>query len=341
MDWVDPLSYLSDAAGADPGSFPMDWLDSGGSDYSTALGTDLFGVGGFSAPDLGASGGAGANWLSPSVLGALGGAAPGAMNLLAQFLGHGQGQSVNPNVPTAQRAIQAQQGQALGYMQPGANQLWNTGTGLMNQLGQGQNPMQQQQQSILAALAPQAANMASGNMQIPPQLQALVKQAYQPYVGDIAQQAIESARNRGFAGGAELLNTGPAGAIAGPALANAAGMEAQSLLQAMLQFPQASANIAGAYNQPINQMAGIAGQSMAPQQAQAQGYGQMFSAYPYGQTQTNTGNMGQAAGQMLAGAAQGYAAPGQQAQQQQQWNSLLNALQGTKQSAGGMSGTMP
>jgi hypothetical protein len=202
----------------------------------------------------------------------------------------------------------------------------------MNQLGQGQNPLQQQQASILSALAPTAANMASGNMQIPPALQQLINKAYDPYIGDITSNAIENARNRGFAGGADLLG-GPAGQIAGPGLANAAGMKAQSLLQAMLQFPQGAAQIAGSYNQPINQLAGVAGQSMQPQF-------NMFANTPYGSQQTQNQNWGQTAGQMLAGAAQGYAAPTQQAQQQQFQNSLLNALQGMGgQSAGGMSGT--
>jgi hypothetical protein len=272
------------------------------------------------------------------MLAALFGAAPGMAGMLGQLMGGGN--KTSPNISTAQKALGAQGTQALGYMQPGANQLWNTGTGLMNQLGQGQNPLQQQQGSILSALAPQAANLASGNVQIPPQLRALIQQAYEPYVGDITRQAIESARNRGFAGGADLLN-GPAGTIAGPALANLPGLEANSLLQAMLQFPQASAQMAGAYNQPINQLTGIATGSMSPQQGQVSGYQNAFNAYPVGQTQQNT-NYGAGAGQAIAGAGAGYgmaSGQNQQAQQQQtNFNSLLNTLQGNQQSAGGMSG---
>ena len=55
---------------------------------------------------------------------------------------------------------------------------------------------------------------------IPPELSLLAEQAFQPAMGDIASQAIMSARRRGFSGGANLLQEGPAGAIAGPALAD-------------------------------------------------------------------------------------------------------------------------
>jgi hypothetical protein len=279
-----------------------------------------------------------ASMLDKLLMGGLG-AAPGLMGALGQLIGGGKS-GTSPNMSPNQKALSAQTGQALGAMQPGAQNLWNAGSGLMGQLAGQTSPMQQQQQSILAALAPQAANMASGNMQIPPALQALVKQAYDPYIGDIAEQAINSARNRGFSGGADLLQQGPAGAIAGPALARAAGMQAQSLLDAMLKFPQASANIAGAYNQPINQATGIAQGAMAPQLSQVTGLQNMFNSYPMGQTTQNNiwPQVAQSLGQGMAGAAQGYAKPDQQAQQQQQFNTLLNVLMGNKQSAGGMSG---
>src|SRR3990167_10813616 len=55
---------------------------------------------------------------------------------------------------------------------------------------------------------------------LPPGLSLLAEQAFQPAMGDIASQAIMSARRRGFSGGANLLQEGPAGAIAGPALAD-------------------------------------------------------------------------------------------------------------------------
>ena len=285
----------------------------------------------------GAGGGAQPSMMQ-SILGAIAGAAPGGLSIIGQLLGNRAGTS--PNMLTAQKALGTQAQGALSYMQPGANQLFGTGTSLLNQLGQGQNPLQQGQNSILSALAPTAANLASGNMQIPPALQALVQQAYQPYIANIDQQAIETARNQGFAGGADLLGTGKGTALAGPALANAAGMEAQSLLQAMTQFPQAAASIAGSYNQPINQLTGIANNAMAPQAAQAAGYSGLFGSYPSGTNynQALGAGIGQAAGNALAGGLYGGALPGQQQQNQQYQNSLLNALNPQMPNAGSLYG---
>ncbi len=269
------------------------------------------------------------------------GATPGVLGLAAQLAGGGNRQTLTRNLSIPQRALSAQQTQALGAMAPGAGQLFNAGAQNLGQLNAGTNPLQQQQASILGALAPTAANLGSGNVQIPPALQALVKQAYQPYVGDIAQQAIESARNRGFSGGADLLNTGPAGAIAGPALANASGMEANSLLQAMLAFPQASANTAGAYNAPVGQQAQVGAQSLNPQAALAQGYGNAFGNYPSGYTQTgtNAGAIGQAAGNAAAGFGLGFAKPGQDYANTQNYNqTMLGAFNPQMPNAGGMYG---
>lgn len=93
------------------------------------------------------------------------------------------------------------------------------------------------------------------NPQIPPALAQLVEQAFQPQMGNIATQAIESARKRGFAGGAELLNTGPGGAIAGPMLSDVQGQIAQAKLglynqwiQNLLNTGWAQRNMATAFN---------------------------------------------------------------------------------------------
>ena len=65
---------------------------------------------------------------------------------------------------------------------------------------------------------------------LPPGLSLLAEQAFQPAMGDIASQAIMSARRRGFSGGAQLLQEGPAGAVAGPALADLQGQMAMAKL---------------------------------------------------------------------------------------------------------------
>ena len=57
----------------------------------------------------------------------------------------------------------------------------------------------------------------------------LVKSAYDPFVMGIADQAIEAARKSGFSGGADLLG-GAASPLAGRALAQVPGMQANSLL---------------------------------------------------------------------------------------------------------------
>src|SRR3990167_987154 len=65
---------------------------------------------------------------------------------------------------------------------------------------------------------------------LPPGLSLLAEQAFQPAMGDIASQAIMSARRRGFSGGANLLQEGPAGAVAGPLLADLQGQMAMAKL---------------------------------------------------------------------------------------------------------------
>ena len=104
------------------------------------------------------------------------------------------------------------------------------------------SPYQQQAFSMGQQPLQQAQGLLQ-NPQIPPALAQLVEQAFQPQMGNIATQGIESARRRGFAGGADLLNTGPGGAIAGPALADLQGQMAMAKLNLYNQWIQ---NLMGA-----------------------------------------------------------------------------------------------
>lgn len=107
-------------------------------------------------------------------------------------------------------------------------------------------PTAQQQASMAQAQVPlgQAQGLLQ-NPQIPPALAALVEQSFQPAMGDIATQAIQSARRRGFAGGADLLQTGPGGAIAGPALSNLQGQMAMAKLNLYNQWVQNLLGVSG------------------------------------------------------------------------------------------------
>jgi len=232
--------------------------------------------------------------MSPQSLLGFGGLAAGLAGALA---GGGRGGSVTPQMSMEQRNVGHQTDTALHQLNP---------------FVQGTSPLQQQQMSLLQALA--------SGQGLPPGYAQLVEQAFQPQMGSITQQAIESARRRGFAGGAELLNQGPGGAIAGPALADLQGQMAQAKLGLMQSLP-------GLYNQPIQTQGNFATQQVA-------GYNNLMRGYPTGQTQSQPlgPQIGQAIGQGLTGIG---SAMGQQSQQQQ----LLQALQRMQQpqQPGGMS----
>jgi len=137
------------------------------------------------------------------------------------------------------------------------------------------------QQSILSPLADAGAAMAQGQLNITPELERTVEQAFSPAMGDLATQLIEAARNRGFAGGADLLTQAPASALGQTALRDLQGQMAQAKLGLAAGLPGAAANIAGAYNTPaavrgqlgsnllgydqniINTLLGVAGQGMS------------------------------------------------------------------------------
>lgn len=223
------------------------------------------------------------------------GAALGSLGPLAGLIGllasGGRTQTQGFQQPQQSRAAGVQMQGALGAQQAQAG--YNT-------------PLQQMQMSLLQAL--------QSGQGLPQGYQKLVEQAYQPAMGDIASQAINSARNRGFAGGAELLNSGPGGAIAGPALANLQGQMAGSKLGLMQSLP-------ALYNQPIQAQ----GQAM---NAQIAGQGNLMDNYrPFAQSysQMPLGQIfGQGIGNIFAGANAGANAYKQGNDQQ----TLLDYLRG-------------
>lgn len=120
-----------------------------------------------------------------------------------------------------------------------------------------------QQQGILSGLAPVAQAMSQGTLNLSPELQKSVEMAFQPQFGDVARQAIEAARNAGFAGGADLLNQAPAAALAGPALAALQGQMAGAKLDLARQLPLEALQIAGGFSTPIAAQGGLANQMIA------------------------------------------------------------------------------
>ena len=152
------------------------------------------------------------------------------------------------------------------------------------QLGMGGDMLGRLQQNLMAP-------------QIPPHLAALVEQAFQPMMGNIAQQAIMSARNRGFSGGAQLLNEGPGGAVAGPMLADLQGQMAmaklaqyQQWINSMLQASQQAGGLARGYQgtaqgypttQKVQQPKPSAMSSILGMGPLLQGVGSIFDALKY------------------------------------------------------------
>lgn len=331
-DFYDP-SYFGGDLGFDTG------LDTTGL-FDSAYGwSDLpdFGSGGSGTGSGGVGGGSSSlgGWLSPLL--AAGGAAPGLLSLIGQLAG-GRTQTTTPKLTTNQQALSNQLTNQLGTQLPYTEDMFSAGSELLAQLARMENPLQKQQYSILEALAPTAANLASGDMEIPQSLRDLVASAYEPAAGSIATRAIESARNRGFAGGAELLNTGAGGALAGPALSDLAGHESQSLLNALIAFPKAAAEIAGSYNTPISQLTTIGTANLQPTQANNTALANAISASGTGSTTEYPVNYGTAAGQALAGGAQGWAAGSKTSGEKDSTTSLIETLNSFLKDGTGMSG---
>jgi hypothetical protein len=86
---------------------------------------------------------------------------------------------------------------------------------------------------------------------MPQQISGLVEQAFQPQFGNLATNLIEQSRQRGFAGGADLLLQAPASAIGQTALSDLQGQMANAKLNTAYQlFPQSVATSSGAYSTP-------------------------------------------------------------------------------------------
>lgn len=141
-------------------------------------------------------------------------------------------------------------GQVPSQVVPGQDPgFLGQGPGLLGQIYGGASGILGQQGGILGALAGPASGLARGELNITPELNAMVDKAYQTRGGDIIQQAMENARSRGFAGGKELVY-GAGSPVAAPMFADLQSQMANSKLNLAQQLPQLAANIAGAYSTP-------------------------------------------------------------------------------------------
>lgn len=257
------------------------------------------------APPVGGAGTPGAPGTTPSTTDqllkwlALGGVGIGGVLGLAGALQTAQGKGDKTTTETQRDVAPAT---------PGEGALTDA---LMRQVMQGQGPYNQLtsqlqqasdlQMQIMQALGPTATGLARGSVPLTPELQRTVETAFTPQLGSIAQQAIESARQRGFPGGAELLGQGPAGAIAGPALADLQGQIAAAKLQYATGLPMQAANIL----QILSGQAGQAGQLQQSQFGQGLNLLQLQQNARLGAAGQNTTQQS-FPGAPLAGAAQGF-----------------------------------
>jgi len=109
-----------------------------------------------------------------------------------------------------------------------------------------------QQNSLMDSLA---AMLMGGNL--PPGVNRMITESFQNALGDIVEGSIEGARQRGFAGGADLLQ-----GAAGPTYARLAsqmpGQMAQTRLNALTGIPQAAQGLGQTQNQNISLLAQLA-----------------------------------------------------------------------------------
>lgn len=262
MPDIDPSGFsLTDDSG-DGLSFPGG-LSLGGGDYSgTNFSPDLsLGVGGLSPDTLNMGIGQGGLM---SLLGGLGGSQGGLgqggglgplMQLLgiglggggalASLLGQGNRQTQTPKMSGAQiDAMNAYRGQ-IGGQAGTQQQLFNQGAGMLNNLQAGQ---------------------------IPQGLTNTVQAAYNPYVQQAGQNAIEQSQRAGFALPQDAFTGGPGLRIMGNAMAQLPGMEANTTLNTM--FPLISA-LMGQGQQSVNNL------------------GNAFNSFPTGQQQVNDPSLAQ------------------------------------------------
>jgi hypothetical protein len=123
-----------------------------------------------------------------------------------------------------------------------------------------------------------------------PALGNLIKQAFGSFVGDLGSNAITNARQRGFAGGADLLGSAAA-PMMGQTLAQVPSMQAKAYLDHVLQaYSEESQNAAresGAYTNAQNAATNALGPGIAKYNADINKYGIDRSA--------DTAQMGQTA----------------------------------------------
>ncbi len=212
----------------------------------------------------------------------------GAAGPFASLLGVlASGGVTGTNMPKLPTAAKAQIDQASRTLEP---------------LALGQTALQQQQASMLAALA---------QGQIPQGYIDLVARAYDPAYQAVAQRATEASRQAGFYDAP--LSAPPGGAIVGPAAAALQGQQANSLLGLMQTLP-------ALYNQPIQTQVNAATNQSGNllRAAGLQTGGQ--TSQPLGPA------IGQGIGGLISGAAQGYSNAVNAQQQQTYQTSLLDAL---------------
>lgn len=139
--------------------------------------------------------------------------------------------NVPPQSPAEQQLIAQLLGGAGGQGGQAGQMFFDTQTG---QFVTAEQMMQLDPTEAQAALGG-LGGAGGGNVDLSqffgsPELNALVEQAFTPAFGDINRRAIEVARQQGFAGGAEVLQSPPGAAYAGPALADLQGQIAGAKL---------------------------------------------------------------------------------------------------------------
>ena len=220
--------------------------------------------------------------LSPAGLLGIGG---GLAGLIGTIAGGGVTGRSGVQPTTAQKAAM-QQGQSM-----------------LSPFATGTSPLQQQQQSLLAAIM-------SGQGLAQPYAQA-VERAYQPQLGDLYSQAVEQGRRSGFYD--SPATAPPGGAILGPGLAQLQGQIARDKLNLMTQLP-------GLYNTPISNQGSFAQQFLSAAQDPR--------LMPSQQSAPLGPQIGAQIGSGLQSIGQAYGQQQTQAQQMNFQNSLLDALRG-------------
>jgi hypothetical protein len=173
----------------------------------------------------------------------------------------------------------------------------------LNPFIQGTSPLQQQQGSILSAIA-------SG--QIPSEVSNFVRASYAPVLQNLWTDAAHAGQSAGFY---DAPATSPAGgAILGPGLAQAQGQMAGSILDQMNKMP-------ALYNTPIQNQ-------MDAAKSQATGYTNNFRSYqtPQQQSVPLGAQVGQGLSQGLSGMGQGIQQNQQNANNQNFQNQMMSYM---------------